>query len=111
MSWWTEVVKNNKKSLQTNGYSHDICIDLIKEIERLNDGEEARIICDEKGFVNFFGGNNRFHGYKSKRLGMHTVSVNDKMINRYKEYFDIKNDYPLVLVCSSEFGTVGIIKC
>jgi len=106
-----KYVANGKKSLQAWGFDQDICIDLIKEIEKLNDGEEARIICDEKVFVWGFNNNHKFHGYKLKKLGTHFVTVNEKMLKRYRDYFNIKEDDLIVLICSNEFGTVGIIKC
>jgi hypothetical protein len=108
---WKEIVTNNKKSLQILGYTQDGCIDLIKEIEKLNDDEEARIICNEKIFAWLFNNNYNFIGRRFKRLGMHLVYVNEKMIKRYSKYFNMKENEPFILICSSEFGTVGIIRC
>lgn len=102
---------DGKQFLQLYGYCEDGCIDLIKKIEKLNNDEEARIICDEKLFLKFFNNNHKFNGYRLKKLGTHIVTVNEKMLNRYRKYFNIEEDTPIILICSSEFGIVGVIKC
>jgi len=107
---WKEVVVNDKKSLQIYGYSKFNCIDLIKEIENLNDNEKARIVCDEKSYIWAFDNNHKFNIRKFIKLGIHDVIVNEKTISRYRKYFNFKENEPIILICSSEFGTVGIIK-
>jgi hypothetical protein len=106
---WKEVTVNNNRSLQIYGYSQAVCIDLVREIEKLNDNEESRIICDEKTFAWIFNTNHIFKVHRTLKLGIHDVVVNEKMLNRYKKYFELDDKYAIVLICSSEFGTVGII--
>jgi hypothetical protein len=101
--------------LRLYGYSENVCIDLCHRIEELNDGEEARIICDEKSLNYFFIKNNQFgiKQFKIRRLnkmGIHDVFVNEKMLDRYRKYFHMNIDHPIILVCASEYGIVGIIE-
>jgi len=116
MTVMTEHQNNGKKYLKICGYSSMACIELIEKIEELNDGETARIICDEKTLVNVFGNYNdkllhyypEFYKVKSSpRLGTHNIDINEKMLKRYRKYLNI--DTPIILICSSEYGTVGVI--
>lgn len=109
--YYTEKIENDGKiALMTLGYTDDSCIELIKMVESANDGEEARIVCDEKSFVYLFNSSKKFDKKKNSKLGIHDIIVNDRTIERYKKYFDFDESDPIVLICSSEFGAVGIIR-
>jgi hypothetical protein len=108
MLYTEKIERDGKTALMMWGYSDESCIDLIKIIENMNNREEAKIICDEKSFIYLFNSNKKFDKRKVYKLGIHDIIVNDKTIDRYKKYFDIGDS--IVLICSSEFGTVGIIR-
>jgi hypothetical protein len=110
-----EKEANGRKYLHVYGYSDYECIKLIKEIERLNNFEEARIICNESVFQHLFSENEKFHfsqlnNLKYKKVGIHDVVVNDKTIERWTGYLNLQSQYGVILICSSEYGIVGIIE-
>jgi hypothetical protein len=110
-----QINKNGKEYLFYQGYTETDCIKLCREVEKLNNEEEARIVCGEEVFGWFFENSKKFYipvfnKNKHKKLAMHDVFVNEKMLNRWIEYLGLCKDRYYILICASEFGTVGIIE-